>query len=492
MKALKLPSPISILLLIIVLAAVCTWLIPSGKYARLSIQNENSFSLENKTGETNLAFTQATLDSLHIKIPLAKFSNGEIKKPVALPNSYYTVSPSRQGLVEIIQAPIKGIYESIDIIFFVLAIGGFMQVFNNSGALDSGVNALSKKMKGSESWLIILLTFLFAFAGGSYGMAEEGFAFYAMLTPIFLAAGYDAIVPLAVIFGGTQLGTLSSFSNPFSTIIASNAAGINWTDGIKERLIMFVVTCAISIWYIVRYANKIKKNPSLSLAKTAKIEAAQTNTSNTLNTKSTLLLLLFAASFFTMIYGVVGLGWWLTEMTAVFLVATIIVGVILKMPEKKLINQFLEGAAGLLSVAIILGVARGINIVLNDGNISDSIVQFAANKVSNMPAWLFIICVFAMYIFFTLFISSSSGMAVLTMPIIGTLASLVGVPGKEVVNAYLYGMGIMGFVTPSGLILPSLEITGVSIKAWLKFILPLLILLSIVCIASLLIGINLR
>jgi uncharacterized ion transporter superfamily protein YfcC len=492
MKSFKLPSPITILMLIIILAAACTWVIPSGKYARLESVDNKSFLLHGNERDSELPFTQKTLDSLQIKIPLFKFENQEIKKPVAVPNSYYNIAANKQGAVNVLLAPIKGIYESVDIIFFVLLIGAFMQVFNQSGAMDSGVYALSQKMKGREKWLIIILTFLFSFGGASYGMAEEGFAFYALLTPIFLAAGYDAIVPLAVIFGGTQLGTLSSFSNPFSTIIASNAAGINWVDGIAQRLLLFGITTTITIWYIVAYANKVKKDPSKSLLYGT--IAAQNKTESfapkPLTNQTSFLLLLFAATFGTMIFGVIKLGWWLPEMTAVFLVASILTALILRMKESDLLGQFLKGAESLLSVAIIIGVARGITIILNDANISDSIVHFAASKISSMPPSLFILSVFAMYILFTLFISSSSGMAVLTMPIIATLASIVHVPGNEIVNAYLFGMGIMGFVTPSGLILPSLAITNVSIKAWFKFITPLLLMLAAVCVIALLIGIN--
>ena len=155
--------------------------------------------------------------------------------------------------------------DSIDIILFLLVIGGFMNVFHETGALVKGLKALSQSMKGKEAWLIIILTFLFSFAGSSYGMAEEALVFYPVIIPLFLAAGYDLLVPLAVIFGGTQLGTLSSFTNPFSTIIASNAAGVNWSDGLIERIMMFAISTFITIWYVVRYAEKIKKDPSKSI-----------------------------------------------------------------------------------------------------------------------------------------------------------------------------------------------------------------------------------
>lgn len=500
MRKKQLLSPITILMGIIILAALCTWFVPAGKYDTISYKEGEQFELSGAAGDSVAPFTQATLDSLKIKVSLEKFKAGAIKKPVSIPGSYQQLPPNRQGFLDVLKAPIKGVYESIDIVFFILMIGAFMQVFNESGAMERGLRTLSYRMKGRETWLIVILTFLFAFAGASYGMAEEALVFYAVLVPVFIKAGYDLIVPVAVIFGGTQLGTLSSFTNPFSTIIASNAAGINWTDGLSERVIMFILTTVIIILYIVRYAKKVKKDPSASyvfktVADAERIvpePADQIAAPDALSKTTVVLLFLFLATFLSMIAGVVWAGWWLPEMTALFLGAAILIAIILRMPESTFIRQFTKGAESLLSVALIVGVARGVTIILNEGKISDSIVFYASQAVSGMPPSLFIIAMLFLFAFFTLFISSSSGMAVLTMPIMGSLALIVNVPGREIVNAYLFGMGIMGFVTPTGLILPSLALVNVSFKAWWKFISPLLFILIAVCLGCLLIGIHLE
>jgi uncharacterized ion transporter superfamily protein YfcC len=497
-KTKKVPSPITILMVVIIIAAIATWLVPAGRYNTL-LANEDKFftiSFANGTG-VSLPLTQHTLDSLQIKIALDKFKTGAIRKPVSIPGTYQSLPKNGQGFIKVLQAPLKGIYDTIDIILFILVIGGFMSVFHQSGAMVKGLKALTHTMKGKEAWLIIILTFLFSFAGASYGMAEEGLVFYPILVPLFLAAGYDLIIPVAVIFAGTQLGSMASFSNPFSAIIASNAAGVNWKDGITERLLMFAISTAITIWYIVRYANKVKKNPAVSFvyqidgmvqSPYATIEENPAETIQ-LDTRSKLLLLLFLSTFLTMIAGVVFFEWWLLEMTALFLSAAILVAIILKMNEKDFIAEFIKGAGELLSVAFIVGVARGVTIVLNNGNISDSILFYSAKLTSGMPPALFIVILLGLYILFTLFISSSSGMAVLTMPIIGALAIIVHVPGREIVNSYLFGMGIMGFITPTGLILPSLALANVSLKAWWRFIFPLLIMLTLLCVVFLVVGI---
>ncbi len=495
----KLPSPITILMAVIILAALATIVIPAGQYSRLYYTEGNAFKLTAKGAELSLPFAQQTLDSLNIKITLEKFKSGAIRKPVSVPGTYQTIPKNRQGLIEILQAPIKGIYDSIDIVFFILIIGGFMNVFNESGAMVKGLTALSFNMKGKEAWLIIILTFLFSFAGSSYGMAEEALVFYPVMVPLFLAAGYDLLVPVAVIFAGTQLGTLSSFTNPFSTIIASNAAGVNWSDGLTERIIMFTITTAVTIWYIVRYAQKVKTDPKASyvyridgdiVSPYPSIDNRNISQIETkLSGKTKLLLLIFLFTFLIMIAGVVLLDWWLLEMTTLFLTSAILLAIILRLKETVFIKQFITGAESLLSVAMIVGVARGVTIILNEGHISDSILFYSAKLAGSLPPVLFIVILLLLYMLFTLFISSSSGMAVLTMPIMGALAVLVNVPGREIVNAYLFGMGIMGFITPTGLILPSLALVNVSIKSWWRFIYPLLIILFIICAVCLSLGI---
>lgn len=376
----KLPSPITILMLVIIIAAIATWLVPAGKYSTLSANGEISFTVASADTAITVPFTQKTLDSLHIKISLEKFKAGAIRKPVSIPGTYQSLKKNGQGFLKILTAPLSGITDSIDIIIFILVIGGFMSIFHQSGAMIRGLRSLSHTMKGREAWLIIILTFLFSFAGSSYGMAEEALVFYPVIVPLFLAAGYDLLVPVAVIFAGTQLGTLSSFSNPFSAIIASNAAGVNWVDGIYERILMFVISTAITTWYIVRYANKVKKDPSASIVfkvdgpvKSLYPSIEDTGDAITvLDTKTKLLLLLFLATFLMMIGGVIFLEWWLLEMSALFLGSSILLAILLKINEKDFIIQFIRGAADLLSVAFIVGVARGVTIVLNDGNISDS------------------------------------------------------------------------------------------------------------------------
>ncbi len=498
--AFKIPSAITLIMLVIVLAAISTWVLPSGQYSKLTNDNNTTFVVSSTSGSVVLPFTQHTLDSLSIKVALDKFSNGDIRKPISVPNTYQKEASKPQGIISILQAPIKGIIESIDIVLFILMIGGFMQVFNNTGAMVAGIQYLAHRMQGREKLLMVVLTTIFSFLGGSYGMDVESVVFYPILVPLFLAAGYDLIVPLAIVFGGAALGYISSFSNPFSAIIASNTLGINWIDGLYGRLIYFVITTGLFIWYLLRYANKVKQRPELSIAYTVDgitNAMVETNLANTtaekpqLTIKTKLLLLLFFLTFTGMILGIVFFDWWTIEMSALFFAAALLVAVINRINEKLFLAEFATGMASLLSVALIVGLARGVTIVLNDGFVSDTILFHASNLLEHFPAAIFIVLIMLFYFFFSIPVSSSSGMAVLTMPIIGTLAILLNIPGREIVNAYLFGMGIMFLISPTASLFPALAMVKLSYKAWLKFIMPFIGLLLLVSALFLIVSLQL-
>ena len=492
MKKLKFPTPYTVLMLVIILAASLTFLLPSGAYSTLQYNKmDDTFVVRASDSTYVLPATEGHLKELGINIQLSKFKEGKIRKPISIPNTYVETQSHYQGVKSVLFAPIKGIYETIDIVLFVLVLGGFIGVFNNSGALSMGVGYLAHKLKGREGILIILITILMSLGGTSFGLCEETFAFYPILVPIFLAAGYDLMVPLAVIYIGSNAGTLASTVNPFAVIIASDAAGVDWTSGLSIRLTALVLCVAISIIYIIRYAEKVRKHPEKSIVYGVAIpeiyvcNSSRPTTSLKLSTK--IELLVFALSFVVMIIGVSQWEWGFMEMTALFLVAAIAIAFLQRCGEQQFINEFMAGARDLLSVAFIIGIARGVSFILNDGQISGTILHYATDLVQGMSPMVFLPMLMLIFGLLSLFISSSSGMAVLTMPIIGSLASVVGVEGHSVVNAYLFGMGIMAFITPTGLILPSLTMVNINYKQWLRFCMPLVLIFVVMLTILLLI-----
>lgn len=490
MKNLKFPTPHTILLLIAAFVAILTWFVPAGKFDTLKYDDSSkSFTYSHLEETKAIPANQETLDNLGVKIALEKFTNGDIGKPISIPGTYTQLAPKPQGFLAFIKSPIKGIIQSSDIILFVLILGGLIGIMNFTGAFDAGIAWLAIKLKGKEYWLIIIVTILIAIGGTTFGLAEETIAFYPILIPIFLAAKYDAIVALASVYIGSSIGTMFSTVNPFSVIIASDAAGIKWTTGFTGRLIMLILGVIICIIYIMRYANKVKKDATKSLIYDQKemIEKLFGNTTDvkTLTGRLRVILTIFTLCFVVMIYGVSRLGWWFEEMTVVFLVGVIIIGFLAKVKEETFVTTFIKGASDLLSVAFIIGIARGVSVIMEQGLISDTILHYASGFTSGMPKGIFANVLLFIYSGLSFFIPSSSGMAVLTMPIMSPLADTVGIGREVIVNAYQYGMGLFAFINPTGLILASLAIVKIGYDKWLKFVIPLVIILSVFTMISL-------
>jgi len=482
---LRFPTPQTVLLIIAAVTALLTWLIPAGEFDRLEYDKDKKAFIQTHAEKENiLPATQQTLDSLGLKIRLEKFVDGDISKPVAIPGTYRRTESDPQGLGDFIQSPLKGTVDAIEVILFVLILGGCLGIVNQSGAFDAGLAWIAKKLKGKEVWLIVIICCLIAAGGTTFGLAEETIAFYPLLVPVFLAAGYDAMVVVAVIYFGSSMGSMASTVNPFCNIIASNAAGINWTLGLNGRLFMLGAGMVICIWYIIRYAERVKRDPARSMVFDQKEEHERMflhgskNETPVFSLKYKLILVVFAACFLVMILGVSALGWWFLEMTTVFFAGSILIGVLARIEEKTFVDAFLKGANDLLGVALIIGLARGVTVLMDDGGISDTLLYYSSRAVEGMPKWLFINVMMYLYAGLSFFISSTSGMAVLTMPIMAPLGDVVGIGRETVVNAYMYGLGLFNFINPTSMVLASLAMVNVGFDKWLKFTVPLLLILA--------------
>ena len=490
MRKIKFPSAQTILFIIAGIVAIMTYLIPAGSYDRLNYQTESKSFTRTHLGElTVLPGEQKTLDDLGIKIPLEKFTSGAIYKPISIPGSYTTLPSKPQGIFAFLKSPIKGLIAASDVIFFVLILGGFIGIMNRTGAFDAGISWLARTMKGREYWLIIFVMSLVALGGTTFGLAEETMAFYPILIPVFLAARYDGMVGLASIYLGTTIGTMFSTINPFSVIIASDAAGINWTTGLNGRFFMLLVGLIICIIYTIRYANKVQNDPSKSIIYNQREEHeamfGMRSDNMQLTNRLRLILLVFVISFVVMIVGVSRLNWWFVEMTTTFVIGSIVIGVIARIKESDFLESFARGAADLLNVSLIIGIARGVSILMDDGLISDTILYYTSSLTTGMNKGLFVNVMLFIYSGLSFFIPSSSGMAVLSMPIMAPLADTVGIGREHIINTYQYGMGLFSFINPTGLVLASLAVVKIGFDKWLKFVLPLFGIIILITMAYL-------
>lgn len=480
-KKISFPSALTVLFIVLIFAAILTAVVPAGLYSKLTYNADHDvFEITTPEGEvTEMTPTQESLDELGVTGNLNKFLDGSISKPIAVPGTYERVDQKPQGVFKILLAAISGVYDTLGISSFLyLSSAGCIGVLNYMGAFNAAIAALSKVTKGKEYILIILITIIIAAGGTTFGLAEETIALYPILVPVFLAAGYDVMVCIAAIYMGSSIGTMFPTINPFSVGNASNAAGISLADGMGIRGVALVLGTLITLIYILRYAKKVKEDPTKSICYDQYEHHMQKfghqGEVPEFTGKMKLSLLVFGVSFGVLVWGLVAQGWWFDNMTALFLACAILLAFTSGIGEKNFMDQFIGGAADLMGVALVVGVARGINIILEDGMISDTILEFFSGAISGMNPIVFIILMMLVFIVLGFFISSSSGLAVLSIPIMAPLADTVGVSRSAIVSAYAYGLGLISFITPTGLILASLAMVDVTYDKWLKFIMPLM------------------
>ncbi|MGX7012957.1 YfcC family protein [Vagococcus silagei] len=502
-KKFQFPTAYTVIIIVLLLVQALTFVIPSGKYSTLSYNDsKDEFVItDSKDKTTSEPATQEVLKKYKINISIDKFKDGTLYKPVAIPDSYKEIPKPKRGVVgtvlQFLNSQVQGLLDSVDIMVFILVIGGVLGVVNSTGAMNAGILRLSEKLDGKQKWLIIIIMGLIALGGSTFGLAEETLAFYPILVPIFLIAGYDTLTAVATIYLGSAIGSMSSTINPFSTVIASNAAGISFTDGMPVRVIMWVLSVGLSMFYTIRYAERVRKNPSESLVveemndKNLEQFKIDKDKDGKFTLRQKITLLIFAGGFLVMIYGVQQLGWYFTEITVVFLAVLYILALTSGLKETVFVDSFVTGAGELLGVAFTVGIARSVGIVMETSFVSDTIMNFFSNLISDMNNVLFIIVLFFVYCILGLFIQSSSGLAVLSMPIMAPLADVVGIDRSIIINAYNWGQGLIGLIAPTGLILVSLAMVNIGFDKWLKFVMKLLvmtvILILIVLVASVLI-----
>lgn len=459
----RFPTAYTILFLLIILVAALTWIIPAGSYDRV---------MDNNVG-----------------------------REIAVAGTYQEVAPNPQGFWDVMLAPTAGFYDpdsyaanAIDVALFVLFLGGFLGIVNATGSIDTGIRAVMRRLKGREIWMIPILMSLFALGGTTYGMAEETLAFYAILIPIMIAAGYDAVTGISIILIGAGIGVLGSTINPFATVIAANAAGIPFTDGIVLRFILLIGGLVICAAYVMRYASRVKADPARSVvAKHAAAHRAiflkdrpDASEASSLTGTQSIVLVIFGVTFAVMIWGVSSQGWWMARMGALFLGSAIVIGLIARMGEKQITGNFVDGARDLLGVALVVGLARAIVVIMENGLIADTILHGAEQSLGGLGDLAFINLMFWIEVGMSFFVPSSSGLAVLSMPILAPLADFAGVARSLVVTAYQSANGLVNLINPTfAVVIGGLAIGRVSYDRWLVFIWPLLLILTVFISAAL-------
>jgi len=440
----KIPPTLILIFSIIVLFGILTWIVPAGEFQRVQ-----------KEGRT-----------------------------VVVPGTYVQVQPQPQGIGAILGAPVKGFAQAAYIIAFVFIAGAAFGVVNATGEINRGIEVMANAVAHNatlQKLTIPLLMSLFSLAGATFGMSEEVLAFIVIFIPFARALGYDSIVGVAIPFVGAGTGFAAAFLNPFTVGVAQGIAELPLFSGIEFRLVMWVVFTALAIVFVARYAGKIKKNPEKSLVYALdndRTESSVQSTSESLSGRQKMVLVILALSLLGLVVGALKFDWYITEIAALFIGMAILAGLVGRLKMKEFSDAFVGGARDMLTAALVVACSRGILVIATDGKIIDTILNSMTGLVHQAHP---IISGYAMLVVqFTLhfLVPSGSGQAALSMPIMTPLSDLLGITRQTAVLIFQYGDGFNSLILPtSGVTMGVLSIAKIPYEKWLRWVIPLQILL---------------
>ncbi|WP_442814842.1 YfcC family protein [Streptomyces sp. NBC_01298] len=478
------PSALTILAIVTVAIWLLAFLIPAGEYDRNDSGSPVAGTYHRVEG------TQSFTDRL----------NDLFLSPV---NGLYGLQDPKTGQVG---PTLSGdLYGSAGVFLFVLAIGAFITVVFATGALDRGIARLAHRLRDRGALLIAAVMVVFSILGTVEGFAEETLGFYGLLVPMMLALGYDRLVAVGASILGAGIGVLCSTVNPFATGVASSAAGISLGDGIGLRFLMWIVLTTVTVLYVIRYARRVQKDPSKSICgflpgdreqKATGDEEAEPELTRLHKTVLVLLVLVFAFMIFSVVpwsSALTGdadatpyaweLDWSFAQLAALFICAAVLIGLVARMGEAKLSSTLIQGAADFISPALVIMLARGVTVIMNNSQITDTVLHSIEGVVKGTSSGIFAIIVFLVNLPLAFLIPSTSGHATLTMPILAPLADFAGVSRALMVTAWQSASGWMNLWVPTTAVtIGGVALAKVGYDKYLRFVWPLLgILFVMIC-----------
>lgn len=458
-KQFKVPHVYAIIFALMVIFAVLTWIVPSGSYQRQEVNGR----------EVTVAGTYEQSEKTYI--------DEETGDEVDL----------RQGVFDVLQAPTRGIQEAIEVVAFILIVGGSFQVITKTGAITSGMGRVVRRFKNKDILIIPIAMVLFALGGTSFGMAEETLPFFAIFMPIMMAMGFDSMTAFMVVFVGARTGYIASTINPFNVLIAQGILGIQGNPQLWLRMIAWVVLTAVAITWVVLYARRVKKNPESSItfeddiAKKVEFAADESALDAEFTGRQKGVLAVFIAGMCLIIWGLVTQGWYMNEISAVFLAMGLLAGVIAGFSQDVIAQEFVAGIADFAFSAIVVGLARGILVIASDGMIIDTILNALATGLGGIPAVLFTTLLLAVENLLAILVPSSSGLAALTAPIFGPLTELMGLNPEAAVWALSMGSATMSLICPtSAILVAGLGVCKIKLGQWWKTVWKFFLVVSLI------------
>lgn len=417
-------------------------------------------------------------------VPSGQFDREEMDgREIVIEGTYQASEQSPVSVLDIFLAIQNGLIESADLIFMVLIIGGVVAVLEHTGAINSGINSLIEKTNGRKYPLVILFIIIFAFMdmAGISGNAIIAF----IPIGIILAKGLnlDPLVGVAMVYLGQYTGVATGTFDPVITGLAQSIAELPLFSGAWLRFSAFVVLLLITIVYICLYVRKISKDPSKKMTEFEDVDELEDSSPKfgKFTNRHKLILVVFFAFLGVFLYGVFQFEWTVNELAAIFLLAAIVVAVIAKINPNEFVSVFIKGAQGMVYGALVIGLARSIVLVLEEGAVLDTIVNYAFQPLNTLPPMLGAITLFFFNFLFNLIITSGTGQAAIVMPFIVPLVDMLDITRQTGVIAFKLGDGITNIITPtSGVLMAVLAVGKVSFVSWFKFVWPLVLMWTVV------------
>jgi uncharacterized ion transporter superfamily protein YfcC len=404
------------------------------------------------------------------------------EREVAVAGTYTEVSKItedgtdlRQGIMDVLMAPTQGIQQASDVVAFVLLIGGSFAIITKTNAINAGMSAVIKKLKDKDVIIIPVVMTLLSIGGTTFGMSEEALPFYAIFMPIMMGLGYDSMTAFLICFMGPQVGYCASTVNPFNVLIAQGIIGVQGNPQLWLRAISWVVFTAMGIWWVMRYARKVRKNPTSSItykddfAKKEEFQVSDEALNVTFTGRQKGVLIVFACGMGLIVWGLVTQGWYMDELSAVFLGMGLLAGIVGGLSEREMAEEFVRGIADFAYAAVIIGLARSILVIAENGMIIDTILNAMATMLAGVPAALYSVFMYIVLGLLSFLVPSSSGLAALTMPVLGPLTDLMGVNPEAAVTALQFANQTINTISPTaGMTVAGLAVCRISFPQWWK------------------------
>ncbi|UJL48180.1 YfcC family protein [Virgibacillus sp. NKC19-16] len=408
-----------------------------------------------------------------------------------VPDTYQQTEGPSLGLMDIFNSIQMGMVQSADIIFLILFTGGMFEVIERSGALNGLIKRAVTLTRGREFWLIAIISTIFALTGAIGAVANAIIAFVTIGVIIARALKLDPIIAVAITFGANFVGFSVGFMNPYTVGIAQDIAELPLLSGAGFRFVVFVIILATTIWYTWRYAKKIMADPASSIIGVYEdSDDDQNQLEAPFTIRHKLLLIFVAVCLGYFVYGSSQLGWTINNMSAFFLIIAIGAGILSGMRYNTLAITFMDGAKRLVYGALVVGLARAVIVILEEGVILDSIVYGLSVPLENLSPVFAALGMFLSNGVLNFLVNSGSGQAMIAMPMLTPLADMVGVTRQVAVQAFQFGDGLTNLIFPtSGILMASLAVANVSWTKWLKWVFPLFLIWFVIAIITLTVGV---